>query len=134
MDGFDARAIKGVGPEPIAYWGSFQTNGTSNPASTTYRYPRGLAFTVTYSATGVYTITLPAGFTLPSQPHCVVVGRGFAALADHFDAAVLGETTLNAATRQIVIQAHRAGTGQAPANTAGNRIHFAILSSNSSGA
>jgi hypothetical protein len=60
-DGFDFRPVQSLGPDPILYSGSFQTNGGSDPSSTTFRYPRGLAFTVTYAATGVYTITLPAG-------------------------------------------------------------------------
>lgn len=134
MDGFDLRPLEAMGNEQLVYYGSFQTNGTSDPSSTTFRYPRGLVFTVTYSATGVFTVTLPAGLTLPSQPYSIVVGAQFAVLAtDHFVVGVLGETTLTT-TRTIVIQAHRNGTGQAPANTAGNRINFAIFATNSTGA
>lgn len=135
MDGTNTQYLDALGSEPLAYWGSFQCNGTSNPATTTIRAPQGLAaFTVTYSATGVFTITVPAGFTLPNQVYSIVVSPQFATLAtDWFDCAVLGETTLNTSTRQFVVQAHRSGTGQAPANTAGNRINFAIFASNSTG-
>ena len=135
MDGFDTRPIDGFGPEPLVYYGSFQCNGTSNPSSTTFRFPRGQTFTVAYSATGVFTVTLGAGLTLPSQPLSIKVTPQYATLAtDWFDVGVLGETTLNSSTRQFVIQAHRSGTGQAPANTAGNRINFAIFATNSTGA
>jgi hypothetical protein len=135
MDGFLTQLVETLGPEPLAYWGSFQCNGTSNPSSTTFRAPPGLAgFTVAYSATGVFTITLPAGLTLPSQAYSIIASPQFAVLAtDWFDCAVLGESTLNSTTRQFVVQAHRSGTGQAPANTAGNRINFAIFATNSTG-
>lgn len=134
MDGFDVRPMEGLGNERLVYDGSFQCNGTSDPSSATFRYPRGLAFTVAYSATGVFTVTLPAGLALPSQPYSIVVSAQFATLAtDHFVVGVVGETTLTT-TRTFVIQAHRNGTGQAPANTAGNRINFAIFATNSTGA
>lgn len=136
MDGFFTQPLKGLGSEPLAYWGSFQTNAVANPVSTTFRAPPGLkAFTVAYSATGVYTVTLPAGLSLPDQPHVILVSAQFATLAtDYFAAGVLGETTLNTSTRQFVVQAHRSGVGQAPAATAGNRINFAVLTCNSTGA
>lgn len=135
MDGSFCQAVEALGAEPLAYWGSFQCNSTSNPASTTFRGPQALVgFTVAYSATGVFTVTLPAGLALPAQAYSIVVSPQFAVLAtDWFDCAVLGETTLNTTTRQFVIQAHRSGTGQAPANTAGNRINFAIFATNSTG-
>ena len=135
MDGFQTYQVECLGPEPLVYWGSFQCNSTSNPASTTFRGPPGLVgFSVVYSATGVFTVTLPAGLALPAQAYSIVVSPQFAVLAtDWFDCAVLGESTLNSTTRQFVVQAHRSGTGQAPANTAGNRINFAIFATNSTG-
>lgn len=133
MDGYALHNVKGCGPEPVIYAGSFQCNGTSDPSSTTYEYPPGFPFTVTYSATGVFTVTLPSGFVLPDQPYSIQVTPQFSELANYFAVGVLGETTLNTTTRQFVIQAHRAGTGEAPTNTAGNRINFAIHATNSTG-
>lgn len=134
MDGFFTQPLRALGGSPRVYWGSFQCNGTSDPSSATFRYPPGLKFTVAYSATGVYTVTLPAGLGLPGQPGCIVVSPQFSALADYFEVGIIGETTLNATTRQFVIQAKRAASGNAPANTAGNRINFAIFFNNSTGA
>lgn len=135
MDGYITNSVEAIGPDPLVYYGSFQCNASSDPSSTTFRAPPGFrAFTVTYAATGTYTVTLPAGCTLPSQPYVVACWPQFATLAtDWFECGTLGETTLNAATRQFVIQAHRNGTAREPANTAGNRINFAIFATNSTG-
>lgn len=132
MDGLgNATPIKGLGTEQFKLSGSFQCNGTSNPASTTHRCPPGLVFTVTYSATGVFTVTFTdTSMVLPDLPLEVNVSPQFAVLAtDWFDCATLGE--FNRTTRSFQIQAHRSGTGQAPANTAGNRINFCITVRNS---
>jgi hypothetical protein len=135
MDGLITQPIDSLGNEPRILWGSFQCNGTSNPDSTKFRYPPGMKFTAVYSATGVVTVTLPVGCGTPGQPATVVASAQFAVLAtDYFEVAVLGETTLNTGARQIVFQMKRAGTGQAPAATAGNRVNFAIFFNNSTGA
>lgn len=135
MDGHPSYPLRGLGPDRFVIGGSFQCNGTSNPASTTYRGTSGLPFTVTYSATGVYTITFPSGYRFPAQPLAVVASAQYATLAtDWFEVGVLGETTLNGTARQIVLQAHRSGTANAPANTAGNRINFWVLMQNNTGA
>jgi len=135
MDGNPFEFLKGVGTEGVLLVGSFQCNASSDPASTTFRAPPALkGFTVSYAATGTYTVTLPAGFTLPAQPLFVAAWPQFATLAtDWFECGVLGESTLNATTRQFVVQAHRNGTAREPANTAGNRINFAIYARNTTG-
>lgn len=122
--------LKVLGSDGILYAGSFQCNGTSNPASTTFRGPPGFIFTVAYSATGVFTVTLDASLNLPDLPAYIEAGPQFAVLAtDWFECSPLGE--FNRTTRSFQIQAHRSGTGQAPANTAGNRINFSIFFRNS---
>lgn len=119
-----------IGSDPFLYAGSFQCNGTSNPVSTTFRGPPGLVYTVTYAATGAFTITLDASLNLPDLPGYIEANPQFAVLAtDWFDCAVTGE--FNRTTRSFVIQAHRSGTGQAPANTAGNRINWSLQFRNS---
>jgi len=131
MDGRGTFQVKALGPEPLAYWGSFQCKGADDPTS--YRHPPGLNFTVTEAASGTFTVTMPSGLTLPSQPYAIVATAQFADLAtDWFEVAVLGETTLTT-TRTFVLQAHRSGTAREVANTAGNRINFAILATNSTG-
>jgi hypothetical protein len=135
MDGHSPYRLWGLGPDRFVLAGSFQTNAGSNPSSSTYRGKDGLAFTVTYAATGVFTVTLPAGFRLPAQPLAIGAWAQFADLAtDWFEVAVVGETTLNASTRQFVLQAHRSGVAREVANTAGNRINFHIFTQNNTGA
>lgn len=135
MNGFDSRPLDALGNEPMAYWLSFATNASINPDPASFRAPVGLkAFTVTYGATGVYTVTLPVGLSIPIQPGAIIASAQFATIGDYFEVAVLGETTLNAATRQIVIQAKRAAAGYAPGPAAGNRINVAVFFNNSTGA
>lgn len=110
--------------------GSFQTNGGSAPSSTTFRSTTGSSFTVGYAATGVFTVTLGSDLTFPDKPIAVILTKGGAVLAtDWFDLLQIGE--YNTTTRALVIQAHRAGTANAPANTAGNRINFTLIFRNS---
>lgn len=124
--------IKGLGTNIIHIGGSFQTNGTSDPSSSTFRSTPGCKFNVTYSATGVFTIVFDPSITFPDRPYCINITKQGAVLAtDWFDAFVLGE--FNRTTRTLVIQAHRSGTGNAPANTAGNRINFDLFFRNSTG-
>ncbi len=126
--------LKGCGPDRVLLAGSFAPNGASAPVVTASRgRDFGHTFTVTYSATGIYTITWPAGFTLPAQPASIIVTPQFDALASWFDVAPIGETTLTSTTRQIVLQAHRAGVANAPAAAAGTRINFMLLVSNNTG-
>lgn len=120
-----------LGTDGILYAGSFQTNGTSDPATTTFRTSPGLTFTVVYSATGVYTVTLPADLNLPDLPLSIKATPQYSALANWFEVGIVGE--YNRTTRVFVIQAHRSGTGNAPSNTAGNRINFEIVFRNSTG-
>lgn len=122
--------IKGLGSDKILYTGSFQCNATSNPVSTTFRASPGFIFTVAYSATGVQTVTLDASLNLPGLPEFIECAPQGAVLAtDWFDCFILGE--FNLATRSFAIQMHRSGTGQAPANTAGNRVNFCLVFRNS---
>lgn len=133
MNGFDTRPIKGLGNEPMVLWGSFETNGSSDP--TDLRYSRGFNFTAELTDTGEVTITVPSGCILPAQPGSIVVSAQFATLAtDWFEVGVVGESTLNASTRQFVIQMHRSGTAREPAATNGNRVNFAIFFNNTTGA
>lgn len=121
--------------EGIVFGGSFQTNGASNPAAATYRRGRyAPAWTVTYTATGIYTVQFPAYFKLPALAQIVWLAAWpqYATLAtDWFECGIVGEYSI--ANRNFVIQAHRNGTANAPANTAGNRINFAMFCSQNDG-
>jgi hypothetical protein len=133
MEIFNSRPIETFGADTKCVAFSFQCNATSNPSSTTFRGPKGLIFTVTYSATGVFTIVFDASHTFPNIPYEVEAHPQAAVLAtDWFDCYVAGE--FNIATRTIVVQAHRSGTGQAPANTAGNRINVNLFFRNTTAA
>lgn len=118
--------------------GSVQTVGTTTGLVPTanIRVPRGLGkMTVTYSATGVYLFTLPAGLSFPKHAWNINVSSQCATLAtDYFEVIVLGEDTLNTSTPTFTVQCKRAGSAQAPAATAGNRINFTITAGNTTGA
>lgn len=139
MHGHAEQYAKGLGPENFSIGFSFQTTTTPGALDATaqsFRKATGWSgrFSVSYAATGIYTITLPTGMILPSQPHSISVDPQAATLAtDWFECLVIGETTLNATTKQIVVQCHRNGTAQAPANTAGNRINVTLCFQNNTG-
>lgn len=134
MNGHWAGVLNTIGPDRFLIGGSFAVNGTSDPAAASSRGRAGNTFTVAYSATGVYTVTFPLELKLPAQPFSIVVTPQWDALANWFDVAVVGDSTLNGTNRQIVIQAHRSGTGNAPAAGTGARINFMLLASNNTGA
>lgn len=126
--------LLGIGPDRIILAGSFAPNGASDPAAASSRGREfGQTFTVTYAATGIYTVTFPSGYTLPAQPASIIVTPQWDAIANWFDVAVVGDSTLNAAARQFVIQAHRSGTANAPAAATGCRINFMLHVSNNTG-
>jgi len=126
------QIIKGLGAEPRVAWCSFAPNGTSDPATASNTGPRGLkAFTTTYAATGLYTITFPSDFAPPSDATFLVVPQP-ADLTGYFEASQVG--AYNSATRQLQVQAKRANSGNAPAAAAGCRIHIGIFFNDSSGA
>lgn len=119
-----------LGTDKFIFNGSFQTNATSNPLTTTFQASPGMIFTVTYGATGLYTVTLDASLALPAAPETIHVTPQYATLAtDWFECGVLG--AFNTSTRAFVVQAHRSGVANAPAATAGNRINFSLIFRNS---
>lgn len=128
------QPLKAIGPERVLLAGSFACNGASNPTVTDSRGREfGHLFTVVLTPTGIYTVTLPSGYTLPAQPGSVVVSPQWDAIANWFDVAIVGETTLATTTRSFVIQAHRSGVAQATAAAAGARINFMLHVSNNTG-
>ena len=132
MDGHPAFSMQGLGSEQYVIGASFQTNAAANPLSTTFSKPPGFGFTVTYAPTGIYTVQLAAGLGLPAQPLAIAAWPQYATLAtDWFECGIVGLYVPS--TRSFVIQAHRNGTANAPAATAGNRINFVINFRNSTG-
>lgn len=133
MDGFITQKVNALGAEPLLFWGSFRPNGTSNPDSANNVGPPGLRpFTVAYAATGQYTVTLPAGLSVPANATIQLTAQA-ADLSSYFEVMLIGDHAL-ATTRSFIIQAKRAASGNAPASAAGTRIHFAIFGNNSTGA
>lgn len=132
MNGLFVQPTEGLGPEPRCVSFSFAPNGTSNPLTSAERGPRPLTnSTITYSATGVYTIVFPVDFTPPADAQFLVSAQ-CESLANWFEVCQVG--AYNATTRTLVVQAHRSGTGQAVAAAAGARIHVAIFFNHSTGA
>lgn len=124
---------QGLGPAPAFIACSFATNGSSDPVTTTRRYPVGCPFTVTHSATGTYLVTFPQGCGTPAQVQAIIPGAQFDVAADWFDVGAVAETSLNTATRQFTIFTHRNGTATDVAANAGSRVNFAIFFDNSTG-
>jgi len=105
------------------------TVGTTNPD----RCPKRVAgTTVTYAATGVYTVVIPATFTA-GLPYAVEATPQCDAFADWFEVIVVGEVTQSGGNMTIVLQTHRNGVANAPAAAAGSRINLQIVGSDSGG-
>jgi hypothetical protein len=134
MDGHIKSKAWGLGPAPTHLSLSFATNGTSNPVATTFRYPVGCKPTVTRSATGTYSVVLPQGCGMPSQPQAVIGFAQFDAAADWFEVGVIGETTLTTTARAITVFTHKAGTATDVAAAAGSRVNLALFFDDSTGA
>jgi hypothetical protein len=118
-----------VGPDPTWLAASFAPNGTSNPLTASNAGPPSLrAFTTTYAATGLFTVTLPAGFSVVGTPSIQVTVQ--ALIADYFEVMVGAYVP---ATRSFTIQAKRAASGYAPPAAATTRIHFTVFFNNSTG-
>ena len=132
MEVGNASPIKGIGAELYILSGSFQGNGTSDPATAGKRSTPGFVWTVVRAGVGLYTITLDASLALPELPVAVEATTQGAVLAtDRCEAMVLGE--FNLTTRSFQIQLHRAGTAFELQNTAGNRVNFKLFVRNTTG-
>lgn len=126
-----SQPAKGYGPEPRVTRFSFAPNGTSDPLVASNHGPPGIkAATITYSATGIYTIVFPVDFAPPTNTVFGLTGQ-VDAIANYFALMIIGAYV--ASTRTLVVQAHRAGTGQAVAAAAGNRIHISMTFNDSTG-
>lgn len=102
--------------------GTFQCNSTSDPSTATFT-GNFSGFTVTYGATGKFTVTLPAGFRAPNAPNILVSNSCIAGTP--FTVQVDG--TYSSTARTFVIAAYDyAGSAVAPANNASNTITFDV--------
>lgn len=132
MDGLNRGELLTIGKDQYLLTGSFAVNGGSAVDQTTRRgTDLGFPFSVTYAATGQFTVTLPSGMGFVAQPGSIVVSPQWDAVANWFDVAVVGDFNLTA--RSFLIQAHRSGTANAPPAGTGARINFAIKVSNTTG-
>ena len=134
MIGHTSYPARKFAPDVFTLSGSFQPGGAGQPLAANFRFPRGQDFTVLYTATGIYTVTLGAGLSWPAREFAISLTYQGAVLAtDRTELILIGESSLNSATKSFVIQSHRAGTAFEIPNTAGNRIHFKIEVSNNTG-
>ncbi len=134
MDGLgNAGPIQGIGEDLFYLVGSFQGNGTSDPAVAGKRSTPGFVWTVIRNAAvGLYLVTLDAALALPELPVAIRATTQGAVLAtDRCEAMILGEFVL--ASRSFQIQLHRAGTAFELPNTAGNRVNFELFVRNTTG-
>lgn len=100
----------------------FSPNGSSDPSST---YTQGdlLRFitSITYSATGIYTIVFTDKFLFPSTQHPMfLVSPEVQNMTEHFAVNTLAYVP---STRTLVINTHRNGTArEVPASTGAARV------------
>lgn len=133
MNGIGTYPIIGtMRPGALEGWGSFQCNGSGTPATTTFRGSLKDRFTATYTATGIFTITLSSGLSFPETPVITVSSQ----CADNTGTNQFWVTQTaewNNTSRSFVIQANQGTSAFAPPATAGNRINFWIGIVNSTG-
>lgn len=108
---------------------SFQTNAGSSPSTATFSGSlRKRIASVTYSATGIYTIVFVKGFVFPTLPiietsNTTADNTG----TNQFYATQTGVATQVAGVLTVVIQTNTpAGVAMAVPNTAGNRVQFSL--------
>lgn len=132
MNGVSVSPAKSFGPAELLGYGSFATNGASAPTAAMIRSQRGLPFTVTYTATGLYTVTFAKKFK--ALKALTAVGAWLnGALADYADVMVVANE-LHLPACRLQLQLHRAGVAQAPpANANGAFVNFEFCVTNTSG-
>ncbi len=133
MEVGNANPICGYGMDLYVLSGSFQGNGTADPATAAKRTTPGFSWTVVRDgAVGLYKVSLDAGCKLPELPVDIKATTQGAVLAtDRCEAMVLGEFDLT--SQFFRIQLHRAGTAFELPNTAGNRVNFQLFVRNTTG-
>ncbi len=133
MEVGNANPICGYGMDLYVLAGSFQGNGTSDPATANNRTTPGFSWTaVRDGAVGLYKVSLAAGCKIPELPVEIRATTQGAVLAtDRCEAMVLGEFDLT--SQFFRIQLHRAGTAFELPNTAGNRVNFELFVRNTTG-
>ena len=127
MEVGNARPICGYGTDLYVLAGSFQGNGTSDPATATKQTTPGFSWTVVRDgAVGLYKVSLDAGCKIPEKPVAIDLTTQGAVLAtDQCSCMVIGEFDLT--SQFFRIQLHRAGTAFELPNTAGNRVNFKLF-------
>ena len=131
---------KGCGVDSVDMNISFPTTTTPGTVKVD-RAERALASTtVTYAATGLYTVTLPVGSTFPTGPSgfagplTVQITPQFSALGNKFQVYPVGEATQANGQITIVLQTTDfTGAAAAPAAAAGSRINIQIMGANNGG-
>ena len=134
MNGLFPHTLRSLGPEEYALWGSFAPNAAGAP--TTLRGSRGLQYTVTYSATGLYNVTIAAALgQFANAPLCAIATAEFDGtdIVTHWFEVGVVRNRLNSSNRDFQILAHRSGTAREVAANAANRINFLVGASENTG-
>ena len=139
VGGVPGSAVRFVGPHAAGETiirGGFRPNGASNP--TIFRGPMAsgklsdttltaAGFTVAYSATGIFTVTLTAtGFKFPSNDPPFIQAQSTmvdVTNTNRFDVKVVGLIS----SRAFVLKCFQADSAFAPPSDAGNWIDFIIF-------
>lgn len=134
MNGVTSGVARSFGYEEYIGAGSFQTNGAAAPTAAMLRKQLGLPFTVTYSGTGLYTVSFdPKQFKLP-LPTFYVDANLIGPIANVGDVRVVANELHLTACRLQIQYIDKAGAALAPpANGAGVSVSFAFVGTNSTG-
>ena len=138
MDGITQFPIIGT-PRPGGHimWGSFAPNATSTPATADFLGSLKGRFSVAYSATGIYTVTLGTGLSFPENPVILLTSQ-CVDMTDTNRFWVVQKGAYSNTNRTFDIQALQDSAAAAsagfavPANAA-NRIAFMLCIINSTG-
>lgn len=131
MNGGKFPEVKGLGYAQVVGWFTYSPNGTSNPSVSACTGPAARWIdSITYSATGVQTIVFKAGFSFAQTPIFQPTPQP-ADLTGYFSVSQTGN--YDTSTRTLVLQQHRAGTGEAVAAAAGAKVHVSILAQDTQG-
>ncbi len=121
--------VDGIGYGDVIGALVFAPNGASNPTTITGPLARFVS-SITYSATGIYTITFTSEFVFANTP-VFFVDQSFDVIANYFSANQIG--AYNTTTRVLVVQTNRSGTGQQVAAGTGALVKIAMYAQDTGG-
>lgn len=134
MNGVGGTFARCFGGEDWIGFGSFQTNGAVAPTAAMVSRPRYLPFSVSYAATGLYTVTFdPKTFKLPLPAYFVEAHLTGPIATVGSVRVVTNELHLTACRLQLQLVDVAGAALAPPANGSGVSVHFSFAGTNNTG-